>query len=118
MMTRTQEKVHNFIQSLYHATYQGLMQANINKDQADSIACEITDSVLDEFGGENLYIPRNITGKVAKRNAKIYVEFTGNNHDLLAKKYGLTLQRVYAIIKEEGNRHKKERQPSLFGDDV
>lgn len=117
-MTRTQEKVHNFIQSLYHAAYQRLMQTNMNKEQADSIACEITNNVLDEFGGENLYIPRNITGKVAKRNARIFVEFTGNNHDLLAKKYGLTLQRIYTIIKEESNRHKKEHQPSLFGNDA
>ena len=59
---------------------------------------------------------RNISGKAARRNRQIYDEFTGDNHEVLAKKYGVTLKRIYAIIKEQRQFEFNTRQFYLWDD--
>lgn len=93
-------RLHEFTQALHDSIYEALMQQNISEPQAQAVAYLVTCGIINHFGGENLYIPRNVSGKTAKRNQQIYDEFTGDNHDQLARKYGITRQRVYAIIKE------------------
>lgn len=97
----SKSRQHEFSQALYDIIYHALIRQGMSGKQALMVAEESTDTILDEFGGENLYIPKNISGKAARRNRQIYDEFTGDNHDELAKKYGVTLQRIYAIIKEQ-----------------
>lgn len=97
----SKSRQHEFSQALYDIIYHALIRQGMVGEQALAVAEESTDTVLDEFGGENLYIPKNISGKAHRRNRQIYDEFTGDNHDELAKKYGFTLQRIYAIIKEQ-----------------
>ncbi|MGK8265559.1 Mor transcription activator family protein [Moraxella nonliquefaciens] len=46
----------------------------------------------------------------------MYDEFTGDNHEVLAKKYGVTLQRIYAIIKEQRQFEFNTRQFYLWDD--
>lgn len=97
----SKSRQHEFSQALYDIIYHALIRQGMVGEQVLAVAEESTDTVLDEFGGENLYIPKNISGKAHRRNRQIYDEFTGDNHDELAKKYGVTLQRIYAIIKEQ-----------------
>ena len=97
----SKSRQHEFSQALYDIIYHALIRQGMVGEQALAVAEESTDTVLEEFGGENLYIPKNISGKAHRRNRQIYDEFTGDNHDELAKKYGVTLQRIYAIIKEQ-----------------
>ncbi|OOS08074.1 Mor transcription activator family protein [Moraxella cuniculi DSM 21768] len=112
----SKSRQHEFSQALYDIIYHALINQGVNKEQAAAIAEESTDTVLDEFGGENLYIPKNISGKAARRNRTIYEEFTGDNHDELAKKYGVTLQRIYTIIKEQRQFELSSRQFCLWDD--
>lgn len=114
MMSKSRQ--HEFSQALYDIIYHALLGQGVDKTQATTIAEESTDTVLDEFGGENLYIPKNISGKAARRNRQIYDEFTGDNHEVLAKKYGVTLQRIYAIIKEQRQFEFNTRQFYLWDD--
>lgn len=112
----SKSRQHEFSQALYDIIYHALIRQGMAGEQALAVAEESTDTVLDEFGGENLYIPKNISGKAARRNRQIYDEFTGDNHDELAKKYGVTLQRIYAIIKEQRHFEFNTRQFSLWDD--
>ena len=112
----SKSRQHEFSQALYDIIYHALIRQGMAGEQAFAVAEESTDTVLDEFGGENLYIPKNISGKAHRRNRQIYDEFTGDNHDELAKKYGVTLQRIYAIIKEQRQFELNARQFSLWDD--
>ena len=45
---------------------------------------------------------------------QIYKEFDGKNHAGLARKYGLTVQHVYRIVKEVGMAERAKKQADLF----
>lgn len=66
----------------------------------------IADRLAEEWGGQNVYIPMDS----ARRNARLYDEFTGDNVHDLAKKYRLSVARVYSIVADERSRR---RTPQL-----
>lgn len=66
----SKSRQHEFSQALYDIIYHALLNQSVNKEQAIAIAEESADTVLDEFGGENLYIPKNISGKATAVIAK------------------------------------------------
>ena len=51
MMSKSRQ--HEFSQALYDIIYHALLGQGVDKIQATAIAEESTDTVLDEFGGEN-----------------------------------------------------------------
>jgi len=71
-------------------------------DQPEIAARIITAKIRKNFGGSLLYIPKDTKQTLANRNKLIQAQFTGSNHLELANKYGLTLQRIYKIIKKKG----------------
>jgi mor transcription activator family protein len=110
------DRVHEFTAALLDSlARQMILIGGLPRSTAEKVSEVVVDYVLDEFGGENIYIPRNISGRARARNRKIYEEWSGNNHEELAKKYNITRQRVYAIIKEERQRIFAEKQADLFG---
>ena len=88
MMSKSRQ--HEFGQALYDIIYHALLGQGVDKIQA--------------------------TAKAARRNRQIYDEFTGDNHEVLAKKYGVTLKRIYAIIKEQRQFEFNTRQFYLWDD--
>ena len=112
------DRVHELIEGMAASVASQLvLLANIPRSRAEKISEEVVDYVIDEFGGESFYIPRNVSGRAKKRNRQIYDEWRGDNYDELAKKYGITRQRVYAIIKEVRMAIFKEKRADLFGED-
>lgn len=110
------DRVHEFTATLLDSLVrQMILIGGLPRSTAEKVGEVVVDYVLDEFGGENIYVPRNISGIVRRRNRQIYEEWSGNNHDELAKKYNITRQRVYAIIKEERQRIYAEKQIDMFG---
>ncbi|WP_142850949.1 Mor transcription activator family protein [Telmatospirillum sp. J64-1] len=75
-------------------------------DAAQRLAQRFADWLTDCWGGQQLYFPMDL----ARRNARIYEEFTGGNHAELAEKYHMSVNTVYAILRDERAR----RQPGLF----
>lgn len=65
-------------------------------------------------GGRMFYIPKGDRLRQAIRNRQIYAAFRGNNHAQLAQQYGLTVQRIYDIVREQGAIEKQRVQPGLF----
>lgn len=66
----------------------------------------VSSRLAEEWGGQLVYIPMNI----GRRNARIYDAFTGDNVHELAKKFRLSVQRVYKIIADE---RAQRRMPQL-----
>ena len=73
----------------------------MDEAQAKDFGRRVADMLAEEWGGSSVYIPKNLASRFRRRDARLYREFTGQNVQELAQKYGLTQQRVYAIIKAE-----------------
>ncbi|MER2529209.1 MAG: Mor transcription activator family protein [Candidatus Competibacter denitrificans] len=85
-------------------------RAYLPPDAADALACELTEDVRLKFGGALIYVPKGCANDRTDRNAAIWRDFNGRNHAQLARKYGLTLRRIYNILAAE----RATRQTCLF----
>lgn len=90
-------------------------QLNIDFAQAEEIGRETAERMSFIWGGQNLYIPKGLIYKVSKRDRQIFEEFTGNNHAALARKYGVSLQWIYKVLKAIRTEEISRRQLSLDG---
>lgn len=61
----------------------------------------VADMLAEDWGGSSVYIPKNLASRFRHRDSQLYREFNGRNVVELAARYGLTQQRVYAILKAE-----------------
>lgn len=85
----------------------------VDQDKAENFAKEITIRVAFDWGGQNLYIPYDLAGRLLSRNQVMYSEFTGGNASELAQKYGISVQQVHRIIKAM-RAERTTKQYSLF----
>ncbi len=51
-----------------------------------------------EWQGQHLYVPKNHSVKILLEHDRIRADFTGNNHNALAKKYSKHPRTIYKII--------------------
>lgn len=84
-----------------HLTAKAHQVLGISKVQAREFGEDAAIHIADHWGGQNLYIPQDMAGRLSSRNARIYADFTGHNQDELARKYGLSFQHICRIIKKE-----------------
>ena len=82
----------------------------------EAVGLSTAKKLVEAFGGDTFYFPKVESVVRMARNRRVYKEFTGFNHRLLADKYNLTTRYVRDIIKEQSKiKHKKaERQLTLF----
>nr|WP_258172724.1 Mor transcription activator family protein [Haemophilus influenzae] len=59
-------------------------------------------------------MPKSRSLFACKREKQIFNEFTGNNHVSLAKKYALSLQWIYKIVKRVQKEEIAKRQFNMF----
>jgi Mor family transcriptional regulator len=57
--------------------------------------------IADHWGGQLVYVPKDMAGRICSRDTKIYAEFVGDNQAELARKYGMSFQHVCRILKKE-----------------
>ncbi|OAI12061.1 hypothetical protein A1507_19220 [Methylomonas koyamae] len=53
------------------------------------------------FKYQTIYIPTQDRQALLSRNKAIYADFTGHNHNDLARKHRLSLQQIYSIIRNQ-----------------
>ena len=53
--------------------------------------------------------------QLSERDMQIWSEFNGRNHNDLVKRYDLTLQQIYRILKDIGELERAKTQGDLFG---
>ncbi|MDG4595509.1 MAG: Mor transcription activator family protein [Candidatus Contendobacter sp.] len=85
------------------------LQPRMGED-AGPQALRIVDALRRELGGSLIYIPKDTARARRQRNDAIVREFTGRNHDALARKYGVSTLHVYRLLAAARQR----RQVALF----
>ena len=88
--------------------------AGLDNDKAEQVGREIADRMASHWGGQNIYFPMGLSYKLSQRDRQIYDDFTGANHSELARKYGVSLQWIYKIVKTVRQEEMARRQGALF----
>jgi len=81
------------------------------REIANAIGVKNTLQLVPCIGGLQLYFPKMEAYLVARRDARIRREFTGNNYRELAIRYGLSERWIRAIVQQKPE---DEKQTSLF----
>lgn len=81
----------------------------MSKEKATEVAFSIGDDLCKEFGGEQIYMPKNKDHKTMLMQHSLFKEFNGTNQAELGRKYGISVPHVYRILKKL----QEERQPSF-----
>ncbi len=95
--------------------FYGLLKTEVEKANADpALAIVILDKLCNHFGGFPVYLPKGKTLRAELQNLRIYSEFKGDNIEDLARKYKISVQHAYRVVKIMRHREIAKKQPSLF----
>lgn len=86
----------------------------VTKEQAKQIGIDVAIRISKAWAGEVIYIPRALSFVLSERDWKIWHEFNGLNHRELARKYGVSMQWVYQIVKRMQKEDIDRRQIDMF----
>ena len=84
-------------------------------------ACLQLHHLTQQMGGQNIYLSKGVVMHVTARDRQMFAEFSGNNHFQLARKYGLTVQRVRQVFNALQRKRFERLQgnlPGLVSDDT
>lgn len=87
---------------------------DMGTDEADNIAFEVITRIAEQWGGCQFYFPKGVAMQYYRRYRQIYQDFTGSNHTDLAKRYHLSIQRIYKIIDIVRTEEIRRRQRDIF----
>jgi Mor family transcriptional regulator len=87
---------------------------DVDSEQAEHVGKEVADRMAAHWGGQNIYFPMGLSIKLSRRDRQIYDDFNGSNQSELARKYGVSLQWVYKIIKAVRKEDIARRQGDMF----
>ncbi|ECI3885399.1 TPA: Mor transcription activator family protein [Salmonella enterica subsp. enterica serovar Newport] len=83
-------------------------------------ACRVANTFADRmshvWANSVIRIPKGIAYNTLKRNKALFDNFDGNNHAWLGRKYGISIQRVYTIVKEMRQAYIESLQVDMFDD--
>lgn len=71
----------------------------LEPSEAEEIGAHVAKRMAGHWGGQNIYFPMGLSAQLFKRDQQIYQEFNGVNHGELARKYHVSLQWIYKIVK-------------------
>jgi Mor family transcriptional regulator len=105
------------LQDLRDTVAQVLTEKGIDTETAQLSAFEVAEKIRKNWGGMPIYICKGLEYELSKRDVQIWHEFSGNNHHALCRKYDISIQRLYKIIKAQRQKALKDSQRDLFGDE-
>lgn len=76
-----------------------LVEHQTEPARAAELGLAVSESIRGAWGGESLYIPSGAPSAKNARYIEIYNKCNGINHRQLAREYGISIVRVYQIIK-------------------
>ncbi len=76
-----------------------LVKNGIAKNQAETIAADVTVYVSQHWGGQLIYFPKATKFNMANRDLEICKKWNGRNALELCREYDLTKARLYQILK-------------------
>lgn len=90
------------------------LSATIPEERALEIGDEIALQMAGYWGGQLIYFPKGKYVLLSRRDRLIYAEFTGNNQKDLARKFDVSEQHIYRIIKAMRRSDLADRHGDLF----
>ena len=72
----------------------------LSADRSWSIAMRLTDEIMRDWAGQQLYIPGGRRREAAERAAQIRSRFRGDNSAELAREFGCTERRIRQVVEE------------------
>jgi len=106
---KTDNEGHKLLDGLEETAIVLLANNGFPDDRAKQIASHLKSFFYQHWLGQSIYIPFTDNTVMDERNAAIYDEYNGFNVRKLARKYGLSEQRVYRIIEAVRAEQKKQR---------
>lgn len=113
MSTDAEIRRHELFERISEIAMQKMADYGVDGEVGEQAACAIIDALTEEWGGQYVTIPKDMTWKIAVRDLKVYNDFDGRNYSFLSKKYKLTVRTIYDIIKRV-RRRGDPNQPTLF----
>lgn len=91
-----------------------LRAIGIEAEYSDAVACTVAEHVREHFGGVPQYWPKGADHQRVRRRRQMWLDFTGDNHAELARKYGMCLQQVYKTLAIARAEHLRRTQHDMF----
>lgn len=113
MSTDAEIRRHELLERIREIAVQKMADYGVDAEVSEQTACALIDTLVEEWGGQYVTIPKDMMWKLAIRDIQIYDDFNGRNHSFLAKKYDLSVRAIYDIIKRV-RRRGDPNQPRLF----
>jgi len=107
------ERGENFVEDLAVHIERQLIKDGCSPEDAREKALSAAESARRTYQGGAIYVPSMKNQKVRERNRLLLGEFDGHNHTELAQKYGISVMRVYQILKQDKEEKKRARGGGL-----
>lgn len=89
-----------------------LIKRGVDAKNSEEISLHVMDEVRNQYGGQNVYFPRDVRLKISERDMEIYERYTRNELSMaeIVQEYGISLQWAYAIVRTVRDKLKKLRE--------
>ncbi len=91
-----------------------LAALEVDPERAAEIGLSVAEHVRKHWSGQSLYLPKGVQYTLSRRDMEIFERFNGQNHEVLAREYNLTVMRIYQIVKAVRAELVRKRQGALF----
>lgn len=97
-----------------HTRVMLVQKHQFDDEKAKQIGIELAQCIAENWGGEVIYIPKALLIALSERDLAIWQAFNGTNHRELARKYNVSMQWVYQIVKKVQKEEVAKRQFDMF----
>lgn len=94
--------------------FKRLKDAGLDEQQSRKTAFEHVEFIRKHWGGQPIYIPKGMAHDLTERDMALFKEFNGHNHNELARKYNISVVRVYQLLKIAQAEFTKKHQMDVF----
>ncbi len=91
-----------------------LVELGTDLEKATEIGFATAEHIRENWSGQSLYLPKGVQYTLSRRDMEIFERFNGQNHEVLAREYNLTVMRIYQIVKAVRAELVRKRQGALF----
>jgi len=110
-----EDRYPELLRDLGNAVADSLTGAGVDPGLARAAAESAAELVRELYGGQLVYVPKGHSMQTRRRWQALWDEFDGSNQMALARKYGMSYQRVYRVLKIMQEQHRKRVQAELPG---
>lgn len=88
-----------------------LIKRGLEVRDAEEIGLNVMDEVRRQYGGQNIYFPRDAKLKLSERDMQIFERYDRRELSIpdIVQQYGISIQWAYAIVRTVRDKLKKQR---------